>query len=124
MWAHRRLPILCTTACFRSAAEFWRMRLQPYDGTLMKRILLVLLACVPLAAEETVVDLNPSRTTVTFTLGDILHTVRGSFKLKRGSVHFDPDTGKAGGEIVVDVTSGNTNGDARDRRMQDRKSVV
>ena len=52
-----------------------------------------------------------------FTLGDVLHTVRGSFKLKRGSVRFDPDTGQAGGEIVVDVTSGNTNGDARDRRM-------
>jgi polyisoprenoid-binding protein YceI len=83
----------------------------------MKRISLVLLACVPLAAQETVVDLSPARTAVTFTVGDVLHTVRGSFKLKRGSVRFDPDTGKAGGEIVVDVTSGNTNGDARDRRM-------
>ena len=83
----------------------------------MQRILLVLLACVPLAAQETVVDLSPSRTAVTFTVGDVLHTVRGSFKLKRGSVRFDPDTGQAGGEIVVDVTSGNTNGDARDRRM-------
>jgi polyisoprenoid-binding protein YceI len=83
----------------------------------MKRIFLVLLACVPLTAEETVADLNPSRTVVTFTVGDVLHTVRGSFKLKRGNVHFDPDTGEAVGEIVVDVTSGNTNGDARDRRM-------
>jgi polyisoprenoid-binding protein YceI len=83
----------------------------------MKRILLLLLACVPLAAEETVLDLDPSRTAVTFTLGDVLHTVRGSFKLKRGSVHFDSDTGKADGQIVVDVTSGNTNGNARDRRM-------
>lgn len=83
----------------------------------MKRILLVLLVCVPLAAEETVVDLNPSRTAVTFTLGDVLHTVRGAFKLKRGMVRFDADTGKAEGEIVVDVTTGNTNGDARDRRM-------
>ena len=34
-----------------------------------------------------------------------------------GSVHFDPSTGKAGGEIVVFATSGESGNDSRDKRM-------
>ena len=84
----------------------------------MKRSLLFLLLCtLPLAAAETTVELDPARTTISFTLGDVLHTVRGSFKLKRGSITFDSSTGKASGEIVVDVASGNSGGGTRDRRM-------
>jgi polyisoprenoid-binding protein YceI len=63
------------------------------------------------------VDLDPARTSITFTLGSVLHTVHGSFELKRGNMRFDSDTGKAGGEIVVDVTSASTGNDSRDRRM-------
>jgi polyisoprenoid-binding protein YceI len=85
--------------------------------TFLLLLALSLLACLPLAAEEIGIDLNPSRTSVTFTLGDVLHTVHGAFKLKRGNVRFDPGTGKAGGEIVVDVASGDSGNDARDRRM-------
>jgi len=78
---------------------------------------LFLLCTLPLAAKEEALDLDPARTAITFTLGDVLHTVHGSFKLKRGALQFDPDTGKATGEIVVDVASGNSGGGARDRRM-------
>jgi polyisoprenoid-binding protein YceI len=63
------------------------------------------------------VDLNPARTAVTFTLSATLHTVHGSFKLERGNLRFDTDTGKAGGEIVIDAASGLTGEGARDRRM-------
>jgi len=84
----------------------------------MKRSLLLFLICsFPLAAAENAIELDPARTTVAFTLADVLHTVRGSFKLKRGSLKFDPATGKASGEIVVDVTSGNSGSAARDKRM-------
>ena len=84
----------------------------------MKRHLLLLLLCtVPLAAAENTIELDPARTTINFTLGDILHTVHGTFKLKRGSITFDSSTGKASGEIVVDVASGNTGGGTRDKRM-------
>jgi len=84
----------------------------------MKNRFTVLLACaLPLAAAETVVELDPARTAITFTLHDVLHTVHGSFNLKRGSMTFDPATGKAAGEIVVDVTSGASGSDTRDRRM-------
>jgi polyisoprenoid-binding protein YceI len=56
---------------------------------------------------------------VQFTLGGTLHTVHGSFKLKRGAIRFDPSTGKIGGEAVVDATSGESDNEGRDRRMHD-----
>jgi polyisoprenoid-binding protein YceI len=84
----------------------------------MKYRLAFLLMCAwPLAGAETAVELDPARTAVTFTLHDVLHTVHGTFKLKRGSLTFDVATGKAAGEIVVDATSGASGNDGRDRRM-------
>jgi polyisoprenoid-binding protein YceI len=67
-------------------------------------------------AQKTLV-LDPAKTTIDFTLGDVLHTVHGSFKLKSGVIHFDPATGKANGSIVVDATSGDSGSKARDKRM-------
>lgn len=62
-------------------------------------------------------DLNPAQTRVDFTLSDLLHTVHGSFKLKRGTVHYDVTTGKCSGEIVIDAQSGDSGSEARDKRM-------
>jgi len=70
-----------------------------------------------LAAAESIVELDPARTTISFTLADVLHTVHGSFKLKHGLIMFDSSTGKASGEIVVDVASGNSGNGGRDKRM-------
>ena len=73
---------------------------------------------VPAArAQGTVVTLDPARTQITFTLGATLHTVHGTFKLKSGTIQFDPATGKVSGSIVVDVTSGNTGDTGRDSNM-------
>jgi polyisoprenoid-binding protein YceI len=84
----------------------------------MKRSLFFFLICsLPLAAAENTIELDPARTTIGFTLADVLHTVRGTFKLKRGALKFDSATGHASGEIVVDVASGNSGGGARDKRM-------
>ncbi|HSR09667.1 MAG TPA: YceI family protein [Bryobacteraceae bacterium] len=84
----------------------------------MKRgAVLLLIVSLRLAAAENSIELDPGRTTVSFTLGDVLHTVHGTFKLKRGAVKFDSATGAASGEIVVDVASGNSGGGARDKRM-------
>jgi polyisoprenoid-binding protein YceI len=47
----------------------------------------------------------------------VLHTVHGSFLLKRGDIRFDAATGKASGELVVDATSGASGSGARDRNM-------
>ena len=70
-----------------------------------------------LPVRETVLQIDPALTRVGFTLADVLHTVHGTFALKRGTIRFDPLTGKASGELVVDAGSGNSGSPARDRRM-------
>ncbi len=82
----------------------------------VRSLIFLLLLCVP-AAGSMSLDLDPAKTNVQFTLHDVLHTVHGTFQLKSGSIHFDPDSGKASGEIVVDVASGASGSDARDHRM-------
>jgi polyisoprenoid-binding protein YceI len=69
------------------------------------------------SAQELTLQLDPAHTTIRFTLGDILHTVNGSFQLKSGTIHFNPATGEASGLVVVDVTSGDTGSKGRDRKM-------
>lgn len=80
--------------------------------------LLFSLARVPvLTAQEAAFNLDPAKTRVEFTLGDVLHTVHGSFALKEGAIRFDPVTRKAGGLIVVDTTSGQSGNHSRDKKM-------
>ena len=85
-----------------------------------RRLCFFLVALTPFgsfAASMASLDLDPGKTEIRFTLHDPLHTVHGTFKLKRGSINFDPDSGKASGQIVVDVASGETGSTARDGRM-------
>src|SRR4051812_1628691 len=72
---------------------------------------------LPAFAASYTLELKPETTKVQFTLTDPIHTVHGTFSLKRGTIDFDTDTGKASGQVVVDVTSGNSGSDARDSRM-------
>jgi polyisoprenoid-binding protein YceI len=64
-----------------------------------------------------VLQLDPAQTGADFDLPDVLHTVHGSFALKRGTIQFDPATGKVGGEVVFAAPSGNTGNNSRDRKM-------
>jgi len=82
-------------------------------------MLLWLLGAVLAQSPPRVVDLSfvPDKTLVNFTLGDVLHTVHGSFDVKRGAVHFDPATNQVSGEILVDATSGHSGSDGRDKKM-------
>jgi polyisoprenoid-binding protein YceI len=82
----------------------------------MKRILLLLLFAMPCVAQMRVA-LDPAATTVGFTLQDPLHTVHGTFKLKRGTIQFDPVSGTASGELAVDAASGDSGSKGRDSRM-------
>jgi polyisoprenoid-binding protein YceI len=68
-------------------------------------------------AQDTALQIDPDRTKVEFTLGDVLHTVHGTFLLTRGNIRFDTATGRASGELVVDATSGESGSAARDKRM-------
>ena len=87
------------------------------------RLVLPPLACAALLSAAThpvrsqALRLDPAETKVEFTLPSLLHTVHGTFALERGSIEFDPLTGKASGELVVDATSGDSGSGARDRRM-------
>ena len=77
----------------------------------------MLAAASSIPAENTVLQIDASQTKVEFTLADVLHTVHGSFLLKRGDIRFNPATGRASGELVVDATSGASGSGARDRNM-------
>ena len=85
----------------------------------MNKVLLVLLSAVaaPLLGGEYSLQLTPENTQIEWTLTDVLHTVRGTFRLKQGSLRFESESGKAGGEVVVDVVSGGSGSGARDKRM-------
>jgi len=74
------------------------------------------LLIISAAAQEQTFQIDPAQSTVKFTLGDVLHTVHGSFALKHGELQVQP-TGKLSGEIVVDATSGNSGSGMRDRKM-------
>jgi polyisoprenoid-binding protein YceI len=67
--------------------------------------------------QEATLNFVPAQTTVNFTLGDVLHTVHGSFKLRAGQIRFAPASNAISGEIVVDTASGNTENTSRDRKM-------
>jgi polyisoprenoid-binding protein YceI len=68
-------------------------------------------------AQQAVVTLDPAQTKIEITLGATAHTVHGTFRLKKGEIRFHPDTGEAGGLVVVDAGSGNTENDGRDKKM-------
>ncbi|MBZ5583359.1 MAG: YceI family protein [Acidobacteriia bacterium] len=91
--------------------------------TKLIRFALPIFACALIAAaasiapQDLALQFDPAQTKVEFTLGDVLHTVHGAFRLKSGNLRFDPVTGRAAGELVVDAASGDSGSGARDRRM-------
>jgi polyisoprenoid-binding protein YceI len=89
-------------------------------------LLLICFSCrafsaeIPAFSASTVeIEINPAKSTVRFTLGALLHTVHGSFKVKGGTVRFDPGSGLTSGQIAVDVKTGETGDAARDRQMHE-----
>ena len=70
------------------------------------------------AAQQIAIDLDPARTTINFVLGDVLHTVHGTFRLKTGRVLIDPAAQSITGAVVVDAKSGDSGNGTRDKRMK------
>jgi polyisoprenoid-binding protein YceI len=104
--------------------------LKPQQKRIMTaRLIVFLLTCVccrSIAIENPTfpgglreIEFNSAKWTVQITLGALLHTVHGTFKLKDATVRFDPASGRASGQIEVDVKSGATGESARDRQMHD-----
>jgi polyisoprenoid-binding protein YceI len=80
-------------------------------------VLLTLIFAVSAAAAQQTLALDPAHTSVKFTLGDVLHTVHGTFQLKNGELQLDAPSGKLSGEIVVNARSGESGSGMRDRKM-------
>lgn len=80
-------------------------------------LLLYTVSSTAISAQPIIIDLNPAKTNVEFILGDVLHTVHGTFKLKSGHIEVNPQTKGASGQVVVDATSGESGSGARDSRM-------
>ncbi len=81
------------------------------------KIILTFFCIASLALADDTFQLDPAGSEIHFSLHDLLHTVRGGFKLKRGEIRWDRVTGKAAGEIVIDVASGASGNGWRDKRM-------
>ena len=71
----------------------------------------------PAAAQQTEIKFDPAKSRIEWTLGDVLHTVQGTFQLKAGTILFDPQTGEASGQLIVDAASGNSGNKTRDSKM-------
>jgi polyisoprenoid-binding protein YceI len=83
----------------------------------MKVTFALLLAAACLNAQQIHIQLDRSQTKIGFTLGDVLHTVHGTFQLTEGNISVDPATGKAAGRLIVSANSGDSGSHARDSRM-------
>ena len=81
----------------------------------------LLIAGATCSAQEREFQVDPSQSSVKFTLGDVLHTVHGTFKVKTGDLQIDP-SGRMSGQIVVDARSGDSGSGMRDRKMH--KEVI
>src|ERR1700735_4638366 len=88
-------------------------------GLSLPAIAILALTVTPIEAraQDFVFHLVPQQTTINFTLGDVLHTVRGTFRLKEGTLHLATVSGKLTGEILVDAKSGESGNGMRDRKM-------
>lgn len=96
-----------------------RLAMDRMCSQVRKRIVLTVLllaAGTVLAAAQDDYRVDPAQSSVKFTLGDVLHTVRGTFKLNQGDLQVEPD-GKVSGQIVVDAASGDSGSGMRDRKM-------
>ena len=82
---------------------------------LLLGFLLALVASANVFAQE-IFQLDPAKSSVHFTLSDVLHTVHGSFKVRHGMLQME-STGGMSGEIVVDAASGDSGSGMRDRKM-------
>ena len=80
-------------------------------------LILIAALAAAAAAQDTGFQLDPAQTSIKFILGDVLHTVHGTFRLKHGALQLEPASGKISGEIVVDATSGESGSGVRDRKM-------
>ncbi len=98
----------------------WKANIRFFRGRFLFALIAApaLLVFVPVSYPQVrAAQLDPAQTRIEFTLGTTFHTVHGNFKLKSGTIRFDPATGAVRGVIIVDAASGESGNGVRDRRM-------
>jgi polyisoprenoid-binding protein YceI len=103
---------------FSVASALRRLPIPSYGLVLSTLAAIFIFGQTAASAGTTIVDLDPSRSTVEFSLGAALHTVHGTFKLKSGHIEFSPEKKTMSGEVVVDAVSGSSGNETRDGRMK------
>ncbi len=101
------------------------MRIRFADVCLLLLALTLIVLVRPLAmavgpipeGKVAVLELDPARTAIAFSLTGWPHDTHGTFRLKRGLIRIYPATGKMDGIIIVDASSGNSGEPMRDARM-------
>ena len=68
--------------------------------------------------QKITVRFDPAATEIHWTLSGNTHTTHGTFRLKGGQVTFDPATGAAQGELLVELATGDSGNSSRDSKMQ------
>jgi polyisoprenoid-binding protein YceI len=68
---------------------------------------------------DIVIPISAPQTSVVWTLGAVLHSVHGTFGVKDGSLHFDPQTDTIRGTVEIDLSMGKSGDEKRDRKMHD-----
>jgi polyisoprenoid-binding protein YceI len=91
------------------------MQRHAHKGLAVLAVLVV--AATSAVAQEVDLAVDPARTSVNFTLADVLHSVHGTFRLKHGGLHLEAGSGTLSGELVVDARSGDSGSGMRDRKM-------
>ena len=71
------------------------------------------------ATRSGTLQLDPTASSVAFTLPGSLHDTHGTFRVSRGTIVVDAASGTATGSVVVDAASGDSGNAARDARMKD-----
>jgi polyisoprenoid-binding protein YceI len=74
----------------------------------------------PAGTAAVTVTLDAQRTTISWSLSTFPDVVHGTFRLERGAVRFDPESGDADGCHSVDTRSGESGNRSRDRKMHDQ----
>jgi len=93
--------------------------MSPVYRTLVALALAAAFAAAPVRCEQQVLALDPAASKVSFTLPATGHTVKGRLGVKSGRIAFNPATGAASGQIVIDLKSASTGSESRDKNMHD-----
>jgi polyisoprenoid-binding protein YceI len=103
-------------------ARFWSRK---------RRFVAILIAflaiSMALQAQQTqtvAIHFDPDATTIHWTLNSLLHTARGTFKLKGGEVVVNPKTGLAQGEVLIDAASASGSGGDASRVATWQKGIL